>query len=607
MQGGVENALKLIQENKVTAFTFVTKLSSVDDANDASAKLIMEALAHNTSVKHLSFASTDNLLALAVTDATVGYITSLLSSNIHIEELDLSKSGLTDTSAVLLAEMLLKNTTLKRLNLSDNQIATQGAIALAEALKVNSTLECLKLERNPLINSEGIIHLLQAMKVNCGITTFRFPYALTNFMRCDFQDQITNSIVEMITANHCVRVLDFTDAHFSMASIVSLLKALQQSRTVTALTFTGNVFARQATEALTDLIQRNQTLVEINLESTQLFKCLTKRSHFNNDSDDSEVSDDNELSLQAAIAVVEKQQKALHSFCEAVSVNQSLRSLNLSGCGLTAMALANLCEALRNNTTLARLSLCKNSIDDQGAKHLSDLLKVNTGIKILDLGQNNIHCDGCKEFATMLEINQTLKSFNVGNNSLERRSASWDPVMDNSGRKKLFETLSKNTSLVELMIDMEFCEDTILSLTLALRANKTLTNLQLHSWGLDDTCADRLSRAVKCTWLQKLTIGSVALWQDKFTCTGYKTLLEQIPEDNINIRSVEIVSVRNVESELLKSLLGIKQRSNQILDRNRKLFEHSLLTELYPCLPIDGICQIAVGYIGDNEPDLWHY
>ena len=56
-------------------------------------------------------------------------------------------------------------------------------------------------------------------------------------------------------------------------------------------------------------------------------------------------------------------------------------------------------EALEVNSTLQSLNLSWNSIGDEGAKALSEALKVNSTLQLLNLDGNNIGDEGAKTFS----------------------------------------------------------------------------------------------------------------------------------------------------------------------------------------------------------------
>ena len=67
-------------------------------------------------------------------------------------------------------------------------------------------------------------------------------------------------------------------------------------------------------------------------------------------------------------------------------------------------------DALKVNHTLETLELSANNIGDDGAKMIADALKVNLSLKTLRLSRNRIGADGAKIIADALKVNQNLKT-----------------------------------------------------------------------------------------------------------------------------------------------------------------------------------------------------
>ena len=79
-----------------------------------------------------------------------------------------------------------------------------------------------------------------------------------------------------------------------------------------------------------------------------------------------------------------------------------LRTLFLSGNGLTDESVVKLAEQLRSNTTLRILELRKNEITDRGAFALADALSRNKTLASLFLSTNQIGSEGAVKLVTSL-------------------------------------------------------------------------------------------------------------------------------------------------------------------------------------------------------------
>jgi hypothetical protein len=92
----------------------------------------------------------------------------------------------------------------------------------------------------------------------------------------------------------------------------------------------------------------------------------------------------------------------VHELTEALKINKSLTSLDLSANDLTDEGVSRLAAVLLTHRTLNKLVLEENYIGDEGAGELSDVLERNTCITALYLGRNFIGDEG------RLKIGQAL-------------------------------------------------------------------------------------------------------------------------------------------------------------------------------------------------------
>jgi Ran GTPase-activating protein (RanGAP) involved in mRNA processing and transport len=119
-----------------------------------------EKMASNTSVKKISVEKTG--LADKTMDKLVDYI---LSPNLKLIELDLSKNLITDVGVRTLCMGMMRNTTILTLNLEGNSIKADGCSAIKEYLSGNKTLLELSVAGNK-INNDGIKNLCGFLKEN---------------------------------------------------------------------------------------------------------------------------------------------------------------------------------------------------------------------------------------------------------------------------------------------------------------------------------------------------------------------------------------------------------------------------------------------------------
>jgi hypothetical protein len=108
----------------------------------------------------------------------------------------------------------------------------------------------------------------------------------------------------------------------------------------------------------------------------------------------------------------------LHLTTEKLNQVQVLSTLLPKCCAIDAHTLGidgvkALADALKVNSTITSINLSYNNVDVDGAKALADALKVNSTITSIDLSDNNVGDDGAKALADAIKVNSTITSINL--------------------------------------------------------------------------------------------------------------------------------------------------------------------------------------------------
>ena len=93
---------------------------------------------------------------------------------------------------------------------------------------------------------------------------------------------------------------------------------------------------------------------------------------------------------------------------QALKYTNSLRTLNLSQCGITSDGIMPLCESLEMNTSLTDLDLSCNNISNDGINYLSQSLTSNHALIMLKIKNCQFTEHGIKSLARMLFQNTTI-------------------------------------------------------------------------------------------------------------------------------------------------------------------------------------------------------
>ncbi|KAF9952974.1 hypothetical protein BGZ72_005788 [Mortierella alpina] len=179
--------------------------------------------------------------------------------------------------------------------------------------------------------------------------------------------------------------------------------------------------------------------------------------------------------------------KESQALVEALKINSTLTSLNLSHNSIDDNEGQALAEALKINMTLTFLNLSHNSMGDNTVQALAEALKINSTLTNLGLSYNSIGYNGGPVLAEALKINRTLTRLNLMSNS----------IGDNAGQA-LAEALKVNKSLTFLDLSGNVIGDSAgHALAEALKINRTLTVLDLMCNSIGDNAGQALAEALK--------------------------------------------------------------------------------------------------------------
>ena len=267
-----------------------------------------QALTFNSTVSSL------NLFGCEFNTKVINSLAEALRVNTSLSSLDLPSNSIRDGGANSLAQALRVNTSLSSLNLGGNSIGDEGANSLAQVLRVNTSLSYLNLGGNS-IEDEGANSLAQALRVNTSLSSL---------------DLSRNSI----------------DAHGANL----LAQALRVNTSLSSLDLSRNFICAQGANSLAQALRVNSSLSFLNLSwnSTGF-----KRTNF-----------------RAQVLRIKKGSRIVFP----------LRSFTIGDQEANSLA-----QALRVNTSLSSLDLSKNCIGAEGANFLAKALRVNTSLSSLNL------------------------------------------------------------------------------------------------------------------------------------------------------------------------------------------------------------------------------
>lgn len=153
---------------------------------------IFKSIWRNTSTYEINFSGVDlgefDFINLMI----------IMSDNMSVLTLNMSKKNLNDDKAKRIADMLKINKKLRRLELEGNKFTSESCTYFAEALKVNNFLRYLDLENNILTdmgkNNNPLIDMITALEHNKMLKSL-------NLSNNCLDDTIAQKIISMLRKN----------------------------------------------------------------------------------------------------------------------------------------------------------------------------------------------------------------------------------------------------------------------------------------------------------------------------------------------------------------------------------------------------------------------
>ncbi|KAL5506156.1 hypothetical protein EMCRGX_G007739 [Ephydatia muelleri] len=194
--------------------------------------------------------------------------------------------------------------------------------------------------------------------------------------------------------------------------------------------------------------------------------------------------------------------------CMMLKENNTLKKLDLDGCGLQPEGLEEVIKGVQVNTKLGTLNLSFNTIDNKRASCLGMMLKDNNTLKKLNIKVCELQPEGLEEVIKGVQVNTMLKTLDLSGCTIDNKRAS--------------------------------------CLAHALKHNTTLSELELRGCGLRDEAICELCGGLKWCKLKKLD-----LFNNTFGDQGAKGLADVLKDhptlEELDVRGCVERSVDGVQ------------------------------------------------------------
>ena len=532
---GISTLKKLNISNNSSSYSFVHYLTMVISSNtqlqelnvgdthlqETGTKSISRALQHISTLKKLYISNN------FITDKVAGNISAIISCNIHLQELDISKSDLKTTGTIIILRALQNVCTLRKLNISINDYTFMVADDLANVISHNIHLQELSISVKNFQASDDA-KILDALKNISTLTKL----CISNYKNAIFySDQLQE--------------LNISGDHFPTTDTL-LLKALKSISTVIKLRISLNCIGEEAADDIATVISCNTQLKELDISENNLLKpiygikvlkglqnisTLTKlfisKNYITNKAADDIAAvissntqlqeldiSNNDLQTTGTIIVSKALQyistltklyisknnvnyEAADDIAAAISCNTQLQELDISNNDLQTTGAIIISKALQHISTLTKLYISKNDINYEATDDIAAAISCNTQLQELDISNNNLQTTGAIIISKALQHISTLTKLCISKN-----------YITNKATGDIAAVISCNTQLQELDISNNNLQTTdAITISKALQHISTLTKLYISKNDINYEAADDIATAIYCnTQLQELDI-----------------------------------------------------------------------------------------------------
>uniref|UniRef100_A0A7S1IVT4 Uncharacterized protein n=1 Tax=Eutreptiella gymnastica TaxID=73025 RepID=A0A7S1IVT4_9EUGL len=339
-----------------------------DEAVENAATALKDMLTKNKFLNTLVLKN--NLLS----NEQVEMLADSLKVTTRLTHLDMSGNVLGSPGATLIGGIMAENKGLKVLDLSDNKIGWKGIVNLADAIaNKNSVLTSLIIQKNKF----GISKEKQLPPAPTGDEEDAEPEPE------DPEEAEARRKEEAAKAEKEYKAAE--------KAVLKLAEMMKVNNVLKDLDIAFNSIGHQQLCLLTEELKTNTSLTNCNFEMNHM--CSTVAGEF--------------------------YESAITSLAEALAVNSTLKSLNLTWNFLQAQGIDILAPSLAKNSGLRVLNLSRNFIGDDGLRTLTKALVSNASLISLSLAANEITSRGAKSVAKLLNKGSKLQILDLSENLLE--------------------------------------------------------------------------------------------------------------------------------------------------------------------------------------------
>jgi Ran GTPase-activating protein (RanGAP) involved in mRNA processing and transport len=246
--------------------------------------------------------------------------------------------------------------------------------------------------------------------------------------------------------------------------------------------------------------------------------------------------------------------KNLHELC--LRGNLTLRDMDKGARTLRGNAVNHLASGLSRNQSIRRLDLEGGNLSDLQMSHIISALINRPSVHSLNLRGNRCRAESLNALNKLLLVADKLETLNLSWQRIQQGER-----VDSLDMYCVGLALNNNTSLKSLILsENKLYDETIQALSLALRKNKTLRNLELCDCHVTDRGAAELARSMpKWGYLERLKLDG----QQRLTPRGAKMIIKALA---FNMHLQDLILPLNFNgSRTMQMYLHLNQGGRQLL------------------------------------------
>uniref|UniRef100_V5IJV1 Ran gtpase-activating protein n=1 Tax=Ixodes ricinus TaxID=34613 RepID=V5IJV1_IXORI len=294
---------------------------------------------------------------------------------------------------------LTKHQCVETIHLANKVLLQQPSYLLSMGLSPNIRHLRLGMESLRIVNEEEL----------CEGLGFLVRLESFELIGLDIGHKLASAFADLLKRNagHLKKVSFSHNYNVSQRSVNAILRGLLHCTRLTELTFDNNVKPR-AMKIVARLVR-----------SSSMLHTLSLKNLFHNDESMAILARAFEGKNSVRELKLCSCEVSLAPFFRALEVNETLRDLDLTGCNFIGRATDVLSAALARNTGLHSLVLKKCQLEDEDMEKLAEALEVNRTLRTLNLSHNLQGIRGSSVLCKVLGKNKTLKNLVLSTYDIE--------------------------------------------------------------------------------------------------------------------------------------------------------------------------------------------